>query len=71
MENNNKSNDLHFIVKKKDKTFQLDGDAIPSEEDAIAEAKKRTIGNSHEYGVVKLIELFQKVETTKSILNNE
>lgn len=71
MENNNKSNELYFIVKKKDKTFQLDGDAISSEEDAIAEAKKRTIGNSHEYGVVKLIELFQKVETTKSILNNE
>lgn len=71
MENNNKSNDLHFIVKKKDKTFQLDGDAIASEEDAITEARKRTIENSHEYGVVKLIDLFQKVETTKSILNNE
>lgn len=71
MENNNNPNVLHFIVKKKDKTFQLDGDAIASEEDAINEAKKRTIGNSHEYGVVKLIELFQKVETTKSILNNE
>ena len=37
---------------------------------ALEEAKKRTIENGAEYGVVGLIDLFQKVTSAKSIIHN-
>lgn len=61
---------VFFIVKKKDNKFQLDSEGIPVFDNALEEARKRTIENGAEYGVVGLIDLFQKVVSAKSIIHN-